>query len=131
MNPRHGHDSQTTRRTTGGSIRDTTEFRVGMQMAGLGFQVATEVAAGALLGWLFDRWRGTGSAGLLTGALVGIAVALFSLVRGARKLHRALDREAPLTPPPEGWKEVLDPPDPDETSDQSKDDAPPRANRTH
>lgn len=98
-------------------------------MAGLGFQVATEVAAGALLGWLFDRWRGTGSTGMLTGALIGIAVALFSLVRGARKLHRALDREAPLTAPPEGWKEVSDPPDPESESDLSDDDAEPRYNR--
>ena len=127
MNPPQRNDPQTSRRTTGGSIRDTTEFRVGMQMAGLGFQVATEVAAGALLGWLFDRWRGTGSTGMLTGALIGIAVALFSLVRGARKVHRALDREAPLKPPPEGWKEV---PDTDESFDQTEDEPPPRPKRT-
>jgi F0F1-type ATP synthase assembly protein I len=62
-------------------------------MGGLGMEVATQVGAGALLGWLFDRWRGTAPTGLLVGAAIGIVVGLWSLIKGALKLNRALDRE--------------------------------------
>jgi len=64
-------------------------------MSGLGMEVAAQVAAGAMLGWLYDRWRGTGSTGLLVGAVAGIAVGLWSLVRGALKLNRELERHSP------------------------------------
>lgn len=64
-------------------------------MAALAMQVAAEVGAGALLGWLFDRWRGT-SSGVLIGAVIGILVGLWSLIKGGLKLNRQLDREAPL-----------------------------------
>jgi F0F1-type ATP synthase assembly protein I len=70
------------------------EIRVGWRMGGLGMQVASEAGAGALLGWLFDRWRGTAPTGLLVGAVIGIVVALWSLIRGGLKLNRDLDREA-------------------------------------
>ena len=69
------------------------EIRVGWRMGGLGMEVATQVGAGALLGWLFDRWRGTAPTGLLVGAVIGIVVALWSLIRGGLKLNRDLDRE--------------------------------------
>ena len=52
-------------------------------------------AAGAVLGWLFDKWRGTGTTGLLVGSLVGIAVGLWSMIRGALKLNRELERQSP------------------------------------
>jgi F0F1-type ATP synthase assembly protein I len=64
-------------------------------MGGLGMEVAAQVGAGALLGWLFDRWRGTAPTGLLVGAAIGIVVGLWSLIKGALKLNRALDRETP------------------------------------
>ena len=64
-------------------------------MSGLGMEVAAQVAAGAVLGWLFDRWRGTGSTGLLVGAVVGIVVGLGNLIRGALKLNRELERHSP------------------------------------
>ncbi|MHC4127353.1 MAG: AtpZ/AtpI family protein [Planctomycetota bacterium] len=69
------------------------ELRVGWRMGGLGMQVASEAGAGALLGWLFDWWRGTAPTGLLVGAVIGIVVALWSLIRGGLKLNRDLDRE--------------------------------------
>jgi F0F1-type ATP synthase assembly protein I len=62
-------------------------------MGGLGMEVATQVGAGALLGWLFDRWRGTAPTGLLVGAVIGIVVGLWSLIKGALKLNRELDRD--------------------------------------
>ncbi len=58
-------------------------------------EVAAQVAAGALLGWLFDRWRGTAPTGLLVGSVIGIVIGLWSLVRGALKLNRDLDRQHP------------------------------------
>jgi F0F1-type ATP synthase assembly protein I len=71
-------------------------------MGGLGMQVASEAGAGALLGWLFDWWRGTAPTGLLVGAVIGIVVALWSLIKGGLKLNRDLDREAARrrSPPP-------------------------------
>ena len=64
-------------------------------MGGLGMEVAGAVVAGALLGWAFDHWRGTAPTGVLVGSLVGIAVGMWSLIRGALKLNRLLDRHHP------------------------------------
>ncbi len=78
--------------------RDTeAEVRVGWRLSGLGMEVAAQVAAGALLGWLFDRWQGTAPTGLMVGGIAGIAVGLFSLVKGSLKLNRDLDRMHPTT----------------------------------
>ncbi len=66
-------------------------------MGALGTEVAAQVAAGALLGWLFDRWRGTAPNGLLVGSVLGIVIGLASLIRGALKLNRQLDRQFPTT----------------------------------
>ena len=71
------------------------EIRVGWKMGGLGMEVAGQVAAGSVLGWLYDRWRGTGTTGILVGSLIGIAVGLWSMIRGALKLNRELERESP------------------------------------
>jgi F0F1-type ATP synthase assembly protein I len=106
------------------------ETRIGFRMAGIGFTVASEVAAGTLLGWLFDRWRGTGNVGVLVGALVGIAVGLWSLIRNSLRLNRELDRKAPTkgrgTPIPadEPWTEPD--PDDDDSTNPDDDDAAPR-----
>jgi len=72
------------------------EIRVGWKMGGLGMEVAGQLVAGALLGWLYDRWRGAGTTGLLVGSLIGIVVGLWSLIRGALKLHRELERQSPI-----------------------------------
>jgi hypothetical protein len=71
------------------------EVRVGWRMAGLGMQVASEVAAGALVGWLIDRWRGGGTTATLIGGIAGISVGLWTLLRGALALNRDLDRVSP------------------------------------
>ena len=71
------------------------EIRVGWRMAGLGMEVSAQVAAGALLGWGFDQWRGTGPKGILTGSVIGIVVAMWSLIRGAIKMNRMLDEQHP------------------------------------
>lgn len=64
-------------------------------MAGLGMEVSSTFAAGALLGWTFDHFRGTGSSGLLTGAIIGIVVGMWIFIRGALKMNRMLDRKHP------------------------------------
>lgn len=87
------------------------ELRIGWRMGGLGMETAAQVGAGALLGWLFDRWRGTGPTGLLVGSVIGIAVGLASLIRGALKLNRELERHYPTKgrgtplPPDDDWND--------------------------
>lgn len=71
------------------------EMRVGFRMAGLGMEVAGQVAAGALLGWLYDKWQGTSPNGVLYGGVIGIIVGMWTLIRGALKLNRALDQSHP------------------------------------
>ena len=93
------------------------EIRVGWKMSGLGMEVAAQVAAGAMLGWLYDRWRGTGSTGLLVGAVAGIAVGLWSLVRGALKLNRELERHCPTA-----GRAVALPPDEEDPDDWERDE---------
>ena len=84
-------------RKTGQPNHEAEEVRVGWRMAGIGMQVASEVAAGVILGWLFDYWRGKGNIGVVIGACVGIAVGLWSLVRNSLKLNNQLERSAPTT----------------------------------
>ena len=75
--------------------REEQEIRLGWRMAGLGMQVASEVGAGALLGWLVD-WRfHTDPWGLVTGGAVGIVVGLTSLLVSAWRLNKELDRKPP------------------------------------
>ena len=98
---------------------EDAEMRVGWRMAGIGMQVASEVAAGVLLGWLFDYWRGHGTIGVIIGACAGIGVALWSLIRNALRLNRELDRTAPTA----GRGKPLNPPSKDPTPTDSWDEA--------
>ncbi|MDZ4830800.1 MAG: AtpZ/AtpI family protein [Phycisphaerae bacterium] len=103
--------------------RDAAETQIGWKMAGLGMQVTSEVGAGALIGFLVDLWRGQGHTGVLVGAIAGICVGLFTLIRRSLALNRQLDRVAPSkgrgTPIP-----PRDPVDPDAETDPlwSRDD---------
>ena len=72
-----------------------SEMRVGWRMAGLGMEASFQMAAGALIGWGFDQWRGTSPKGILTGSIIGIGVGMWSLIRGALKLNRMLDEQHP------------------------------------
>ncbi len=71
------------------------ETRIGYRMAGIGFEVSSEVAAGALIGWGIDYWLGSQPNGLLTGSIIGIAVAMWTLIHRTLKLNRELDRKHP------------------------------------
>ena len=59
---------------------------------GLGWQFVTEMLAGAFFGWIVGRWRGDETIGALIGTGCGLAVATYTLIRGALKLNSALDR---------------------------------------
>ena len=83
-------------------------------MGGLGMEVAAQMAAGAGLGWLYDRWRGTGMTGILVGSVTGISVGLWSMIRGAIKLNRQLDRQSPIA----GRGKPLPPDDRQDGSDE-------------
>jgi len=71
--------------------KERRETGIGMRMAGLGFQTSSEVGAGALLGYLFDWWRGQGTMGLVVGGVLGIIVGMTSLLRGAMRINREFD----------------------------------------
>lgn len=64
-------------------------------MGAIGMEVVSLVAAGALLGWFFDQWKGTDPSGLLIGSVIGIIVGMWSLIRGSLKLNRELERRHP------------------------------------
>lgn len=97
--------------------RDDVETRVGWKMAGIGMQVTSEVAAGALIGWLIDRWRGHGHLGVLIGSVCGICVGLFTLIRQSLLLNRHLDRVAPTA-----GRGTPIPPDPEDDAPDDDDD---------
>jgi len=80
-------------------------------MAGLAFAVASEVAAGTILGFFADRMFGTAPLWTTVGAGLGISVSLFGLIRGAFKLNRELDQRSQrlksFAPPPTGTDTTL------------------------
>lgn len=61
-------------------------------LIGLGAQVASEVAAGVLLGLGADHLLGTERRWLIVGSLVGVAVAMWTLIRTAMRLTRGSAR---------------------------------------
>ena len=81
---------------------EAEELRLGWRMAGLAFTMAAEVAAGALIGWLIDWLAGT-DRWILIGSIVGIAVGMWSFIKGGIQLNRLLtkqEREGKRTIPP-------------------------------
>lgn len=47
------------------------------------------IFAAALLGWLFDRWKGTAPTGLMVGCGLGFVLAFVRIVRSTLKQERA------------------------------------------
>ena len=60
-------------------------------MLGVAWQVSAEVLGGMALGWLYDQWEGEGSTGVLVGAIAGIGVGLWTLVRGSMRVLNQLE----------------------------------------
>ena len=66
-------------------------MRIGWKMMGLAWQFVTEMLAGAFLGWGIGVWFGNDTLGALIGTGAGFLIATYTLIRGALKLHSALD----------------------------------------
>ena len=50
------------------------------------FSLFAAVVAGLVIGWLLDRWLGTGPWLLLTGIVLGSAIGLYEFIRSSSKL---------------------------------------------
>ncbi|HCA39012.1 MAG TPA: hypothetical protein DEO92_04965 [Phycisphaerales bacterium] len=59
----------------------------------MGFTLATEVAAGTLLGWLVDWGFGFDRTFIVVGAIVGVLVGLSSFIRAALAENRRLEQK--------------------------------------
>jgi F0F1-type ATP synthase assembly protein I len=101
-----------------GGRMDEQEARLGWRMAGLAFTMASEAGAGALFGWIVDYFAGTAPNGLLVGAVLGIAVGMFSLIRGAIAMNRLLSQQEAKRKLPKAL-----PPEPDDDDDGTGSDS--------
>lgn len=59
---------------------------------GLAWAMVTEVLAGMGLGWIADHFAGTWPRWTTVGAIVGIVVAMYSLIRGGLSMNAYLER---------------------------------------
>jgi ATP synthase protein I len=50
------------------------------------FSLFAAVVAGLIIGWLLDRWLGTGPWLLVTGIVLGSAAGFYELIRASSKL---------------------------------------------
>ena len=66
--------------------------RAGRYIA-IGYNFSGIIIAGAAVGWLIDRWLGTGPWGLLVFSLIGIAGSFIWLIDALRRFERS-DRDA-------------------------------------
>ena len=62
------------------------------RIVAIAFQLAGEVGACLLIGWLIDRWLGTPGRWIAVGGIVGVALGLFHFVRSAIIMNRRMDR---------------------------------------
>ena len=59
-----------------------------LKYTGVGFEIAGSVAFFCLLGYFFDRHFGTKPTGILIGALVGIIVGTYLLIKEALAINK-------------------------------------------
>ena len=64
------------------------------RLAGLGGTMASEIAAGTLIGWGLDRLFGTRPTLLIIGSILGVVVGLVTFTRKAMVETRRAGREA-------------------------------------
>ena len=74
------------------SERDRRERGVGYRMFAIGYTSASEAIAGLLIGAGVDWVFGCGPWGLVIGGVVGVAVAMWSLVRRSLQLQATVGR---------------------------------------
>jgi F0F1-type ATP synthase assembly protein I len=83
--------------------RDEVERQRLWRLAGMGGTLATEVAAGALVGWLLDKLFKTAPVLLVVCTLGGVVVGMTTFIRRAmRETHQLPENlPEPLPPDPE------------------------------
>ena len=75
---------------------------VDASLIGLGTQMLSEVAAGVLLGLAADYMLGTKNRWVVVGSIMGVVVAMWTVVRVAMRLQ-APRRPAPGRPNAQSW----------------------------
>ncbi|MBX3355695.1 MAG: AtpZ/AtpI family protein [Phycisphaeraceae bacterium] len=70
---------------------NAAEMRLGYRLMGIAFQSTAEVAAGLGIGWLVDKLRGGGNTGMMIGGILGVVVAMGTLIRQGIKTMKELD----------------------------------------
>lgn len=70
------------------------DFKSLARFAAISFQLAAEVGAALLIGWLLDHWLGTGRRWTAICGIVGLAIAMVAFVTNAIRMNRKLDRDA-------------------------------------
>ena len=63
-----------------------------LRTIGLAYDLIGLVVAGALVGWLLDRWAGTRPWGLLVATIVALVGGVARVVRNAERIGRRRDR---------------------------------------
>lgn len=71
------------KRNSGGSVRQRA-----WAVTGVGFELAGTVGACCIAGYFLDRWLDSAPWGLLAGAVLGIVLGMFNLIRLALKVYR-------------------------------------------
>lgn len=77
------------RKARGGAV---DEFGAMWRLAALAFQLAGEVGACLILGWLLDRWLGTPGRWIAVLGIAGVVIGLLHFVRSAITLYKRMDR---------------------------------------
>lgn len=72
--------------------KEQAQVRIGWRMMALAWEFVTQMIAGALLGYGIGLWLGNDVLGALIGTGMGLAVATYTLIRGAMRLNSQLDR---------------------------------------
>ena len=60
----------------------------------MGMELLSHIAAGMLLGWVVDKWRGSDPLWLTVGAVVGLLVGMTEFIRTALKAMKQATRKA-------------------------------------
>jgi len=93
--------------------RDEAERQRLWRLTGMGGTLATEVLAGAAIGWLLDRVFGTKPILIVVCTVAGVVVGMVTFIRRAsREVHNVPSRLPPALPPE------------DETDEPPEDDRP-------
>ncbi|TVQ31023.1 MAG: AtpZ/AtpI family protein [Phycisphaeraceae bacterium] len=66
--------------------RDEAYRRQLWRLSGIGLELVGSVGVMMLLGWLVDRWLGTAPWLLVSGAVVGVLLGLYNVIREVQKI---------------------------------------------